>query len=219
MADRYSVSPSFSYHMGITNSCSLISFCSEEIKIARIIQARARNDQDAINSEEGDEGGGVISPLQNEALVLNYAISLRMPRRTGDWCVLAYLTVVLTFFEIKEPRLIKASNQVLGRELNDRAPGPTETDLECDISRQTYQINRDQIGMLLEAGPKRTEKVTNLKQVIDTKSKALQAPKETMDNVAKVAPQASLAWVGVCFGLEVAFPPPSLTHSPMPSYP
>ena len=63
---------------------------------------------------------------------------------------------------------------------------------------------------LVLEGLERTRKQASIKQGIDDSLQALQAVREVVDKAVQSAPEAAVAWVGVCLGLEVcdrsAFP-------------
>ncbi|KAM6516799.1 hypothetical protein FSOLCH5_007741 [Fusarium solani] len=56
---------------------------------------------------------------------------------------------------------------------------------------------------LVQAGLDRTKKQASIKRGIDEGLQAVQAVRGIMDNAVKAAPEAAVAWVGVCLGLEI----------------
>ncbi|KAJ4131382.1 hypothetical protein NW754_007758 [Fusarium falciforme] len=56
---------------------------------------------------------------------------------------------------------------------------------------------------LVQTGLDRTQKQASIKRGIDEGLQAIQAVRGIMDNAVKVAPEAAVAWVGVCLGLEI----------------
>ncbi|SPN97662.1 uncharacterized protein DNG_01175 [Cephalotrichum gorgonifer] len=56
---------------------------------------------------------------------------------------------------------------------------------------------------LVQAGLERTQKEAAIKREINAGLQAMQAVKGAMDKAVQAAPEAAVAWVGVCFGLEI----------------
>jgi hypothetical protein len=56
---------------------------------------------------------------------------------------------------------------------------------------------------LVQAGLERTEKEAAIKRRIDDGLQSVYVVKGIIDKAVQVAPEAAVAWVGVCFGLEV----------------
>lgn len=56
---------------------------------------------------------------------------------------------------------------------------------------------------LVQAGLDRTQKQASIKRGIDEGLKAVQAVRGIVDKAVHAAPEAAVAWVGVCLGLEV----------------
>jgi hypothetical protein len=79
----------------------------------------------------------------------------------------------------------------------------------ADLASQQNVIEQDadkrwkQMCQLVQDGLHRTEKDTNVKQRIEDGIQPAMAVKEVVDRAVQVAPEAALAWVGVCFALEV----------------
>lgn len=56
---------------------------------------------------------------------------------------------------------------------------------------------------LVKAGLDRTQKQASIKQGINEGLQAVQAVRGIVDKAVQAAPEAAIAWVGVCLGLEV----------------
>lgn len=56
---------------------------------------------------------------------------------------------------------------------------------------------------LVQEGLDRTRKEASIKQGIDEGLQAVQAVRGIVDKAVQAAPEAAVAWVGVCLGLEV----------------
>jgi hypothetical protein len=57
---------------------------------------------------------------------------------------------------------------------------------------------------LVQQGLNRTEKAASLKRGIDEGLQAVEAVREVVDKAIHAAPEAAIAWAGVCLGLEVS---------------
>ncbi|KAH6988601.1 hypothetical protein EDB80DRAFT_172177 [Ilyonectria destructans] len=102
-----------------------------------------------------------------------------------------------------EPKLVEAYERILSAELcrNDStsvASRPTEN--EIGRSRDT---RRHQMQQLVQAGLDRTQKQASIKRGIDEGLQAVQAVRGIVDKAVHAAPEAAVAWVGVCLGLEI----------------
>jgi hypothetical protein len=56
---------------------------------------------------------------------------------------------------------------------------------------------------LVRDGLDRTQKAASIKRGIDEGLQAVQAVRGIVDKAVQAAPEAAIAWVGVCLGLEV----------------
>ncbi|KAL6406189.1 hypothetical protein AUP68_10357 [Ilyonectria robusta] len=105
--------------------------------------------------------------------------------------------------KVGEPKLVEAYERILSAELcrNDStsvASRPTEN--EIGRSRDT---RRHQMQQLVQAGLDRTQKQASIKRGIDEGLQAVQAVRGIVDKAVHAAPEAAVAWVGVCLGLEI----------------
>ena len=81
----------------------------------------------------------------------------------------------------------------------------------ADLASQQNLIEQDpdkrwkQMRQLVQDGLHRTEKDISVKQGIQDSIQAAMAMKEVVDKAVQASPEAALAWVGVCFVLEVGF--------------
>lgn len=60
-----------------------------------------------------------------------------------------------------------------------------------------------QMQQLVQNGLHRTEKDARVKQDMEEGIQAAMAVKEVVDKAIQASPEAAIAWVGVCFALEV----------------
>lgn len=56
---------------------------------------------------------------------------------------------------------------------------------------------------LVQEGLDRTQREASIKQGINEGLQAVEAVRELMDKAVRAAPEAAIAWGGVCLGLEV----------------
>uniref|UniRef100_A0A0D2YF15 NACHT domain-containing protein n=1 Tax=Fusarium oxysporum (strain Fo5176) TaxID=660025 RepID=A0A0D2YF15_FUSOF len=102
-----------------------------------------------------------------------------------------------------EPKLVEAYEQILSAELcrNDSpsvASRPTKN--EIGMTRKTRYR---QMQQLVQQGLDRTHRAASIKRGIDEGLQAVQAVRGIVDKAVHAAPEAAVAWVGVCFGLEI----------------
>lgn len=108
----------------------------------------------------------------------------------------------------KEPELVDAYERILSRELSGGEW--SSIDLESqknEIEQGSPEKRRSQMMRFIQAGLDKTEKEAVVKQGIEDGMQAVHSVKGIIDKAVKVAPEAALAWVGVCFALEVGFFP------------
>jgi hypothetical protein len=63
-----------------------------------------------------------------------------------------------------------------------------------------------QMLQLVQHGLRKTEKDAQVKQGVGDSIQAAMAVKEVVDKAIQASPEAAVAWVGVCFALEVWIP-------------
>ncbi|KFA80387.1 hypothetical protein S40288_09853 [Stachybotrys chartarum IBT 40288] len=102
-----------------------------------------------------------------------------------------------------EPKLVEAYEMILStglRQNNSRSVASELTGNEIGRSRDT---RRHQMQQLVQAGLDRTQKQVSIKRGIDEGLQAMQAMRGIVDKAVHAAPEAAIAWVGVCLGLEI----------------
>jgi hypothetical protein len=102
-----------------------------------------------------------------------------------------------------EPKLVEAYEKILSAGLcrNDStsaASRPTENEIG-----RTRETRCRQMQQLVQEGLDRTQKAASIKRGIYEGLQAVQAVREIVDKAVHAAPEAAVAWVGVCLGLEV----------------
>ncbi|KEY75048.1 hypothetical protein S7711_09655 [Stachybotrys chartarum IBT 7711] len=102
-----------------------------------------------------------------------------------------------------EPKLVETYEKILsvGLHRNDPSSVPCEsTENEIGMARET---RCRQMQQLVQDGLDRTQKVASIKRGIDEGLQAVQAVRGIVDKAVRAAPEAAVAWVGVCLGLEI----------------
>uniref|UniRef100_A0A0B7JQF2 NACHT domain-containing protein n=1 Tax=Bionectria ochroleuca TaxID=29856 RepID=A0A0B7JQF2_BIOOC len=102
-----------------------------------------------------------------------------------------------------EPKLAEAYENIISTELYRSDPAPvTNQPMENRIER-TREARCRQMQQLVQQGLNRTEKAASLKRGIDEGLQAVEAVREVVDKAIHAAPEAAIAWAGVCLGLEI----------------
>ncbi|KAK4656413.1 NACHT and WD40-domain containing NOD-like receptor 1 [Podospora pseudocomata] len=102
-----------------------------------------------------------------------------------------------------EPKLVGAYEKILSTELHGDDPSsvtPESTDNEIG---ETPGTRSGQMQQLVQAGLDRTQKQASIKRGIDEGLQAVQEVRRVVDKAVHAAPEAAIAWVGVCLGLEI----------------
>jgi hypothetical protein len=102
-----------------------------------------------------------------------------------------------------EPKLVDAYEKILSVGLHGNDPNS----VTCESTRNEIGRNREtrcrQMQLLVQQGLDRTQKQASVKRGIDEGLQAVQAVRGIVDKAIQAAPEAAVAWVGVCLGLEV----------------
>lgn len=99
--------------------------------------------------------------------------------------------------------------KILSARLSQKDEDPADSSHSADLASQQNAIEQDpgkrwkQMCQLVQDGLHRTEKDTNVKRGMEDGIQAAMAVKEIVDRAVQASPEAALAWVGVCFALEV----------------
>jgi hypothetical protein len=95
---------------------------------------------------------------------------------------------------------------ILSARLSQPNGDPTDS---TDLASQRNEIERnpekrgEYMHKLIQIGLCRTEKEAKVKQGIEDGIQAAKAVKDIVEKAIQASPEAALAWVGVCFALEV----------------
>ena len=112
-----------------------------------------------------------------------------------------------------ESALVLAYEKILSRELNEKAPKSRELEFQINAIDQRDPAARSlQMGLLIQAGLKKTESVVKVKHGIGEVVDVILSAKDIIGSAVQMVPQAALAWTGVCFALQVSVSSRS-THS------
>jgi hypothetical protein len=107
--------------------------------------------------------------------------------------------------KVKEPDLVDAYERILSCKLSNGEISPADSEPpENEIEQKNPEKRRSQMTRLTRAGLDKTEKEAAVKQGIEDGMQAVHAVRGIIDGAVKAAPEAALAWVGVCFVLEVS---------------
>ncbi|RKK57406.1 Vegetative incompatibility protein HET-E-1 [Fusarium oxysporum] len=102
-----------------------------------------------------------------------------------------------------EPKLVEAYEKILSVGLHRKDPSSVtceSTENEIEGARET---RCRQMQQLVRDGLDRTQKAASIKRGIDEGLQAVQAVRGIVDKAIQTAPEAAVAWVGVCLGLEI----------------
>jgi hypothetical protein len=102
-----------------------------------------------------------------------------------------------------EPKVVATFERILSAELipTSRAP-PNPHPIENNIEKD-WKIRSHQMQQLVKKGLEQTKKEASMKRGIDESLQAAQAVRGIVDRAVRAAPEAAVAWAGVCLGLEV----------------
>jgi hypothetical protein len=82
-------------------------------------------------------------------------------------------------------------------------PGTAGLESQQNEIAQAADERRGQMQRLVQHGLRRTERDAEMKQGMEDGIQAAMALKEVVDKAVQASPEAAIAWVGVCFALEV----------------
>lgn len=108
-----------------------------------------------------------------------------------------------------DPSTVDAYESILSARLSEQDAGASDPPHPADLASQQNKIAQDadkrrmQMQRLVQHGLRRTEKDAKVKQDMEDGTQAVMAVKEIVDKAIQASPEAAIAWVGVCFALEV----------------
>ncbi|KFA80866.1 hypothetical protein S40288_09798, partial [Stachybotrys chartarum IBT 40288] len=102
-----------------------------------------------------------------------------------------------------EPKSVEAYEQILSSMLDEKKMKPTSCEPTENVIGGDRKIRSRQMQQLVRNGLDRTQRQGSIKQGIDEGLQVWQAVRGTVDKAVQMAPQAAVAWAGVCLGLEI----------------
>jgi len=100
--------------------------------------------------------------------------------------------------------------KILSASLDQKDADPADASHTVDLTSQQNTIEQDskkrcvQMRQLVQDGLKRTERDAKVKRGVEDGIQVVMTVKEVVDKAVQAAPEAAIAWVGVCFALEVS---------------
>jgi hypothetical protein len=104
---------------------------------------------------------------------------------------------------------VDAYEKILSAQLKEQDTDASNLTLSADLASQQNEIAQDagkrrmQMQQLVQNGLRRTEKDAKVKRGMEDGIQAAMVVKEIVDKAIQASPEAAVAWVGVCFALEV----------------
>jgi hypothetical protein len=104
---------------------------------------------------------------------------------------------------------VDAYEKILTIQLSEKDAAASTLPNSAGLVSQQNDIAQDagkrriQMQQLVQNGLRRTEKDAKVKQGMEDGIQAAMAVKEVVDKAIQASPEAAIAWVGVCFALEV----------------
>ncbi|KAL6352385.1 hypothetical protein LRP88_14152 [Fusarium phalaenopsidis] len=102
-----------------------------------------------------------------------------------------------------EPKLVEAYEKILSAELHRNGPSSIASEPAKNEITSARGTRCRQMQQLVQEGLDRTQKAASIKRGIDEGLQAVQAVRGIVDKAVHAAPEAAVAWVGVCLGLEI----------------
>ncbi|KAH7146948.1 hypothetical protein B0J13DRAFT_441609, partial [Dactylonectria estremocensis] len=102
-----------------------------------------------------------------------------------------------------EPKLVEAYEKILSVRLHRKDPSFVPCESTENEIRGARETRCRQMLQLVQDGLDRTQKAVSIKRGIGKGLEVVQAVRGIVDKAVQAAPEASIAWVGVCLGLEI----------------
>jgi hypothetical protein len=144
-------------------------------------------------SSTQDEHSTSISPVNKP---VNYKPDASLPERLWDQAYDA--------LKIQNATLVQAYEKILSRNLHGQESTSPVTDSEENvIAQDDFHARRTQMRRLIDEGLDKTAREARIKKTIGTANQFVSTAKDIISSAIQSAPQAALAWAGVCVALEV----------------
>ncbi|GKU11177.1 unnamed protein product, partial [Fusarium langsethiae] len=102
-----------------------------------------------------------------------------------------------------EPELVEAYEKILSVKLHQKTPSSVDCEsTENDISK-VRETRSCQMQKLVKEGLVRTQNQESIKRGIGEVLEVVQPVRGIVDKAIQAVPEAAIAWVGVCLGLEI----------------
>lgn len=105
--------------------------------------------------------------------------------------------------KVSDAKTVEAYEKILSAELHRGNSNPTALGSGENKIGQNLETRSSQMQQLVQAGLERTQKAAVIKDLIGDGLEVVDPLKRIMDQAVKASPEASVAWVGFCFGFEV----------------
>lgn len=153
---------------------------------------------DSLLKEDGpskqDERPTSTSP--NISVSYTNALDVSFPERLWDQAYDA--------LKIQDAALVQVYEKILSRYLRGQGFNSPVTDSDENvIAQDNAHTRRTQMRRLIDEGLHNTAREAKLKETISTATPFIFAAKDIICSAIQIAPQAALAWAGVCVALEV----------------
>lgn len=106
--------------------------------------------------------------------------------------------------KIHDAALVQEYEKILSRNLHGQGFNSPVTDSEKNvIAQDDTNTRRTQMRRLIDEGLNKTAREAKIKETIGTATQFIFSAKDIISSAIQAAPQAALAWTGVCVALEV----------------
>ncbi|KAM0516054.1 hypothetical protein ACHAPE_005677 [Trichoderma viride] len=134
-----------------------------------------------------------VSPAN---ISVSYTPDASLPERLWDQAYDA--------LKIQDAALVQAYEKILSRNLRGQGFNSPVTDSDKNaIAQNNPHTRRTQMRQLIDEGLNNTAREGKLKETIGTATQFVFAAQDIISSAIQTAPQAALAWAGVCVALEM----------------
>ena len=112
--------------------------------------------------------------------------------------------------KLSEAQLVEDYEQILSTVLDKTETSSASREPVVNMMGKDRETRSRQMQQLVMNGLDRTQREASIKHSIDGVLQVWQTLRGTVDKAMQMAPEAAVAWAGVCLGLEVCisnFPP------------
>ncbi|KAK5988045.1 Vegetative incompatibility protein HET-E-1 [Cladobotryum mycophilum] len=105
--------------------------------------------------------------------------------------------------KVSDADVVEAYEKIISLELPGQPQSPIDTECPSNQIDPTPDKRRQQMQIIVQAGLERTKMKASIEQRIGKNLKTFGVVRKTMDQAVRSAPEAAVAWVGICFTLEM----------------